>query len=143
MIVGKEIFFASSVKKGDTLKLGPGVEADLAACGPGTHRNQARCGEVMTFDAYYKANIGIEKLSNSEARIVAIMKLKKPGPSGQEYIIQDPCGDKDNWGCNRLVEDLNVLTDDKVAAVPDATPFNWRQLKAAGKNCSHAVTHAG
>ncbi|KJK74381.1 hypothetical protein H634G_10288 [Metarhizium anisopliae BRIP 53293] len=133
MIVGKEIFFASSVKKGDSLKLGPGVEADLAACGTGTHRNQARCGEVMTFDAYYKANIGSEKLSNSEARIVAIMKLKRPGPNGEEYIIQPPCGDGDNWGCNRLVKDLNVLTDDKVAAVPDTTPFNWRQLKAAGK----------
>lgn len=93
MIVGKEIFFASSVKKGDSLKLGPGVEADLAACGTGTHRNQARCGEVMTFDAYYKANIGSEKLSNSEARIVAIMKLKRPGPNGEEYIIQPPCGD--------------------------------------------------
>ncbi|KID96710.1 hypothetical protein MAJ_07337, partial [Metarhizium majus ARSEF 297] len=129
MIVGNEIFFASPIKKGDSLKLGPGVEADLAACGPGTHRNQARCGE----DAYYKANIGSEKLSNSEARIVAIMKLKKPGPNGEEYIIQAPCYDKDNWGCNILVKDLNVLTDDRVAAVRDTTPFNWRQLKAAGK----------
>lgn len=32
-----------------------------------------------------------------------------------------------------MVKDLNVLTDDRVAAVPDTTPFNWRQLKAAGK----------
>ncbi|EFY95909.1 hypothetical protein X797_012343 [Metarhizium robertsii] len=61
------------------------------------------------------------------------MKLKRPGPNGEEYIIQPPCGDGDNWGCNRLVKDLNVLTDGKVAADLDTTPFNWRQPKAVGK----------
>ncbi|KAH0598240.1 hypothetical protein MHUMG1_03535 [Metarhizium humberi] len=61
------------------------------------------------------------------------MKLKRPGPNSEEYVIQPPCGDGDNWGCNRLVKDLNVLTDGKVAADPDTTPFNWRQPKAVGK----------
>lgn len=45
--VGRDIIFASSVKKGDTIQLSPETTQHVDECGEGVHKNQGRCGEVM------------------------------------------------------------------------------------------------
>ncbi|KAK2598160.1 hypothetical protein QQS21_005711 [Conoideocrella luteorostrata] len=115
LVVGKEIIFASSVKKGDTIELGPETTEHLANCGEGIHKNKGRCGEVMTFDDYYRSNVDGKKLDkSSNARIVAITKHKKANTDSSEYAILDPCG------------------DEKISEDQETTPFNWRQLKKEG-----------
>lgn len=93
LIAGNEIFFASSVKKGELLELDAATKEDLDACaddkknGQAQHKNKGRCGEVMALETYYRSNVNAAKLGR-DARIVAITK------SGDVYKILDPCGEE-------------------------------------------------
>ncbi|KZZ87667.1 hypothetical protein AAL_08334 [Moelleriella libera RCEF 2490] len=124
LVVGREIIFASSVKKEDKIQLGPETTQHLDECGEGVHKNQER------------NNVNGNKLDkDSKAQIVAITKGRNAN-SGDSILA--PYGDETNWGCNRLVKDLNILTDQMVSEDQRTSIFNWRQLKKENKlNIGH------
>ncbi|KGQ10737.1 hypothetical protein BBAD15_g3910 [Beauveria bassiana D1-5] len=125
----------------DENKLGkkkiPNVQDDLAECGKDSgnkHKNNGRCGEVMAFHEYYESHVDPKKLGkDSGARIVAIAFPRDADLATAQPEILAPCGSGDNWGCNRLVKDLNVLDNDKVAADPEMADFDYKKLRKEGK----------
>ncbi|KAM3449331.1 hypothetical protein MY3296_007027 [Beauveria thailandica] len=138
LLVGKEMIFASSAKgSNDPIKEDGQVQEDLAECGQGSenkHKNNGRCGEVMAFHEYYESRVDPKKLGkDSGARIVAIAFPWDADLATAQPEILAPCGSGDNWGCNRLVKDLNVLDNDKVAADPEMEEFDYKKLRNEGK----------
>ncbi|OAA41146.1 hypothetical protein BBO_05682 [Beauveria brongniartii RCEF 3172] len=138
LLVGKEMIFASSAKgSNDPIKEDGQVQDDLAECGKGSenkHKNNGRCGEVMAFHEYYESRVDPKKLDkDSGARIVAIAFPRDADLATAQPEILAPCGSGDNWGCNRLVKDLNVLDNDKVAADPEMAEFDYKKLRNEGK----------
>ncbi|KAH0592952.1 hypothetical protein MHUMG1_09198 [Metarhizium humberi] len=132
LIIGKELIFASSAK-GPQTPYGQDsqVQADLDACrGPGDkgHKHNGRCGEVMALHEYYQSHGVTERLEKeSGARIVAIAGTRNA--KGQlEKVIYPPCGSKDDWGCNRLVQQLDVLDDAKVDKDKDTPAFRYKNM---------------
>ncbi|PQK10533.1 hypothetical protein BB8028_0002g08540 [Beauveria bassiana] len=138
LLVGKEMIFASSAKgSNDPIREDGQVQDDLAECGKDSgnkHKNNGRCGEVMAFHEYYESRVDPKKLGkDSGARIVAIAFPRDADLATAQPEILAPCGSGDNWGCNRLVKDLNVLDNDKVAADPEMADFDYKKLRKEGK----------
>ncbi|KID62535.1 uncharacterized protein G6M90_00g106860 [Metarhizium brunneum] len=132
LIIDNELIFASSAK-GPQTPYGKEsqVQADLDACrGPGDnrHKHNGRCGEVMALHEYYQSH-GVTKRLEKEsgARIVAIAGTRNA--KGQlEKVIYPPCGHKDDWGCDRLVQQLDVLDDAKVDKDKDTPAFRYKNM---------------
>ncbi|KID93473.1 hypothetical protein MAJ_10568, partial [Metarhizium majus ARSEF 297] len=132
LIIGKELIFASSAKGPQTpYAQDSQVQADLDACrGPKEkgHKHNGRCGEVMALHEYYQSHGITERLGKeSGARIVAIAGTRNA--KGQlEKVIYPPCGNKDDWGCNRLVQQLDVLDDVKVDKDKNTPAFRYKNM---------------
>ncbi|OAR05844.1 hypothetical protein LLEC1_04271 [Akanthomyces lecanii] len=138
LLVDREIIFASSAKgSNEPIKDDGQVQDDLAACGQGStnkHRNKGRCGEIMAFHEYYESRVDPKKLGkDSGARIVAITTPWEADLATAQPEVLAPCGSGDRWGCNRLVKDLNVLDNAKVAADPEVADFDYKKLRKEGK----------
>lgn len=102
LITGNQIFFASSLKNGDQVDLDPQTAADLAECKKGNgnnHKNQGRCGEIMTFDDYYRNN-GIADRLNDKSRIVAITIPRDYAQQRRAENNKDKPADIDRTKCD-------------------------------------------
>ncbi|KAH0565464.1 hypothetical protein GP486_001145 [Trichoglossum hirsutum] len=114
LAAGTRIYFASSIRDGDAVKIGNFLQEDsidtiLSECGElSCHAHGGACGEISVASLYHWENKGEAKGLVPQPRVAAWIEF-----SGSRYNAA-PCSTTkpEGWGCSKLV-----------------TEYGWRAVK--------------